>query len=245
MNIIQVGCHTGNDGVFSFAKANQDKIKKLILIDALASSVDLCEKFYAENLGEENLEKLVFIKKAIVGDSTIKEIDFFVTKNEHEDDAEVGYTAFSSVDIKHLNGHNVKNIKKISVPTVTLNDIFKEHSLSRVDRLFLDAEGLDGIILLSLDLENTDIPFICFEGAHIDGTFQGIQRKVFEQGSISNELFHKKLKPNGYEMFRVFLKDDSQYDYNHWAIKSDKENLIGEIEESFKHKNILIQKYNI
>jgi|19_taG_2_1085344.scaffolds.fasta_scaffold60849_1 FkbM family methyltransferase len=245
MDIIQVGCHTGNDAVFAFAKSKQDKIKKLILIDALASSVDLCKKFYEKNLEQENFEKLIFVKKAIVDDDTIKEIDFFVTENEHEDDGQIGYTAFSSVDINHLNGHNVKNIKKISVPAVTLNEILKEHSLSRVDRLFLDAEGLDGKILLSLDLENIDIPFICFEGVHIDGTFRGMHQKVLEQGSISNRLFHKKLKPNGYEIFAVFLKDDSQYDYNHWAIKSDQENLIGEIRESLKHKNVEIVKYNI
>ena len=195
MHIIQIGCHTGDDTFFTFFQENQNEIKKCLIIDALSSSVDICEKYYKSKINNKNFEKITFLRKAIVSDPTIDHVDFFVTKNEHEDDGEIDFTAFSSTSENHLLSHGVKNVKKIEVPAITLTNLLEDFSLKNVDRLYLDAEGLDAKILLSMDFSAFDIPFVCFESSHTDG--------AFVQGDNGQRL-HAKLKESGYDIFTFF-----------------------------------------
>ena len=210
MHIVQVGCHIGNDPAFSLIKDKDNKIEKALIIDALPSSVDICKKFYKNELQNKTLEKITFLKKAIVSDDNINEIDFFVTRNEHDDDEQIKYTAFSSTDINHLKAHGVRDIKKISVNSITLPALFEKYSMRRIDRLFLDAEGLDAKILLSVDFKKFDIPFICYESSHTDG--------AFKSGTNNYNLFNKLIE-NKYKIYTFFHHKDNQYDWNCWALK--------------------------
>ena len=235
MHIVQIGCHVGNDSVFSLIEHKEEQIKKALIVDALPSSVDICKNFYKNKVKNETFEKLTFLKKAIVSRGEIKEVDFFVTRNEHDDDNQVGYTAFSSTNINHLRAHGVQNIKKISVTSTTLSALFNKHSMTRIDRLFLDAEGLDAEILLSLDFKKFDIPFICYESSHTDGAFQ--------RGTNTYKLFDK-FKENGYKIY-TFLHyagnygyTQDQYDWNCWALK-DGEEEYNDMTEYSGHKEKL------
>lgn len=229
MHLVQIGCHTGDDSAFSFIKDKENEIEQSLIIDALPSSVDICEKLYKENIKKENFEKINFLRRAIVADENLQEVDFFVTENEHQDDGQIGYTAFSSTDVNHLKSHGVKNIKKISIPSITLDKLFNDHSLSRIDRLFLDAEGLDAQILLSLDFEKFEIPFICYESSHTDGTFN-----IGEKG---HRLFNK-FKNNNYKVYTFFHSssnegyDHDQYDWNCWALKGGQQEYDDMVEYS-------------
>jgi len=231
MRLVQVGCHTGNDPFFDYVKAKQDEIEKVVIIDALPSSVDICEESYRANIAPENLTKLTFIRAAVVANEDHEDtVDFFVPRNEHSGDAEVKYTAFSSTDRDHLTRHRVTDVKKISVPAFTLDEVFEQQRLGeKIDRLDLDAEGLDADILLALNLERFDIPFVCFENLHVEG---GVSKK---------DLLHQKFKDNGYRLVTLIHKANPKYGYNYdhfdwntWALKDM--NLVAEIIEYAGHK---------
>ena len=226
MHIIQIGCHTGNDPFFSFFQEHQNEIEKCVIADALSSSVDICENHYKSNISQENFKKITFLRKAIVSDPEVDHVDFFVTENEHEDDKEVHYTAFSSTSENHLLSHGVKNIKKLEVPSITLTNLLKDSSITKADRLYLDAEGLDAKILLSLDFSAFELPFVCFENSHTDG--------AFVQGDNGQRLY-SKFKNNEYDVFTFLHKGGNygyvsdQYDWNCWAIKKGQEALLEDV----------------
>jgi FkbM family methyltransferase len=217
MHIVQVGCHTGDDQFFDLVKANQNSIEKCIILDALSSSVDICRSKYEKIFSKDLLNKTTFLKKAVVDNDLTKSISFYCTENEHLDNKDIKYTAFSSTDISHLRSHGVANIKSIEVEAVSLNNLFKEFNLKKIDRLYLDAEGLDASILLSIDFDNVEIDFLCFEAAHTDGPFT----RGFNYNSIIN-----KLKEKDYSLY-TFLHQggkngypNDQIDWNIWAIKN-------------------------
>lgn len=236
MHLVQVGCHTGNDPFSDFFKTKQDEVKKAVLIDALPKSVDLCREAYQKTVKPENFGKLNFIKAAIVPDlSNGNTVNFFTPEEGHDGDSNIKYTEFSSTKIDHLEKHQVSNIKTISMPAMTLEQVFKEQNLGTdIDRLFLDAEGLDGELLMSLDFEKFNIPFICFEGTHIGGTHN-------TKDSEERTAVYQKLKSSGYKIVTIFHHGNPRYgyahdhcDYNFWAIKN--ENLAIEIMKYAGHK---------
>ncbi len=234
MYTVQIGCHTGDDPFIDFFDEKKEDISKCLMIEALSSSLKLCEERYAKRFAPEHLDKISFINKAIVDNADINSIDFFFPEGEHEKDGEISYTAFSSTDKNHLLSHGIKNINKRSVEAVTLHQLFKDFSLDVVDRLYLDAEGLDAKILLSLDLSSVDIPFICFEATHTDGSFT--------RGDNCQQVY-KHLKENGYKIFTFLHKggqegyDTDQLDWNWWALKDGDEYLQQEVVEFAGHKS--------
>jgi FkbM family methyltransferase len=62
------------------------------------------------------------------------------------------------------------NMKKTEVACLTLPDLFSAYQVKSIDRLLVDAEGMDFDILMSIDFENVDIRKIIFERKHMDGT---------------------------------------------------------------------------
>jgi len=234
MHTVQIGCHTGDDPFLDFFASKKEEIDKCLMVEALSSSLDLCKKLYSEKFDSEAMDKVSFINKVVVDNPSLKKIDFFFPKGEHEGDGEVSYTAFSSTDKNHLISHGVKALEKREVAAITLSKLFEDFGLEKVDRLYLDAEGLDARILLSVDLAEIDIPFICFEAAHTDGAFK-------RETNCSNVYDH--LKTNGYSIYTFFHKagqagyDADQLDWNWWAIKGDEKSLLQEIIEFAGHKS--------
>lgn len=60
-----------------------------------------------------------------------------------------------------------KEIKKIPVQCVTLQDIVDKYQLDHIDVIQIDAEGHDEIILSSIDFEKIQPKIIIFEHAHM------------------------------------------------------------------------------
>ncbi len=234
MHTVQIGCHTGDDPFIGFFSEKKDEINKCLMVEALSSSLELCRERYTQRFSAEYLDKISFINKAVVDDAAVDSIDFFFPEGEHDNDGEISYTAFSSTDKNHLFSHGVKTVSKREVEAVTLADLFKEFSLEKVDRLYLDAEGLDAKILLSLDLSAIEIPFICFEVAHTDGPFN--------RGSNCSDVY-KHLTTNGYKIYTFLHKagqegyDNDQLDWNWWALKGDVKTLQEEVIEFAGHKS--------
>ena len=242
MHTIQIGPHTGDDPFVEFFSSKHEEIKKCLIVEALSSSLDICKNTYEKRFTKDKLNKISFINKAIVEDPTVDFIDFFCPKGEHENDGQIKYTAFSSTCKNHLISHGVKDIEKKEVPAITLSKLFKEQGFKKVDRLYLDAEGLDAKIILSLDLKEIDIPFICFEASHTDGAFTREETAV--------EVF-KFLTDHNYGIYSFFHKIDNQMDWNWWAIKDNDEELAKDIVEFGGHKtkvksqdSILVQVFD-
>mgnify|MGYP001216479277 FL=1 len=250
MNIVQIGAHVGQDGKLELIQDNENKIKKCVLIEPLQSSLGKCIDFYKENLKKEVFDKITFLNQAVVPDESINTVDFFVPQNEHDSPNGLSYTAFCSTRKDHVEAHlrnSGEKIKKITVTASSLNAILRDHigTGMTIDRLFVDAEGVDGEILLSLNLDLFDIPYICFEGLHLDGVMTGVHQKVQEKNSISNRLFYEKFMPNNYNLYTFFDTDERAFDYDNWAIKSDRQDLVHEVERLFfKKKNGQLQKFN-
>ncbi len=226
MHIVQIGSHTGDDPFIEFFSAKNQEIKKCLIVEALSSSLDICKEVYEKKFAKDELNKITFLNKAIVEDSKIDFVDFFYPRGEHENDGEIHYTAFSSTSKNHLISHGVKDIEKKEVPAITLSKLFEEQGLQKVDRLYLDAEGLDAKIILSLDLKEIDIPFMCFEAAHTDG--------AFTRGQTAGEVF-KFLTKHNYAIYSFFHKIDNQMDWNWWAIKNNNEEVAKDIVEFGGH----------
>ena len=234
MHTVQIGCHTGDDPFLDFFDSKKEQIDKCLMVEALASSLDLCQKLYSEKIDSEHLVKISFINKAIVDKPDTDSVDFFFPKGEHESDGDVSYTAFSSTDKNHLVSHGITEIEKREVPAITLSALFKEFGMEKVDRLDLDAEGLAARILLSLNLSEIDNHFICFEAAHTDSAFKRDQK--------CKDLY-KHLTDNGYSIFSFYHTsknegyDCDQLDWNWWAIKGEERELLHEIFEFAGHKS--------
>ena len=76
----------------------------------------------------------------------------------------------ASVDINHITKHypnTVDRVVKTSIESITINDLFEKHNLSKIDILFIDAEGIDDIIIRSIDFSKIEINQIYFENLHI------------------------------------------------------------------------------
>lgn len=185
MNIIQIGCHTGEDHVHDFIKKNN--CNKIILIDANPYALDICKQKYID------IQKnIIFLNYAIVPRyvNDNKHITFYIPEQDKT-------SAHCSVSLDFIKKHNHEKWIEKTVPCITLNDLFKQINISLIDRLYIDAEGLDSEIVLSLDLESIKIDYIFFEHMHSDG--------AFSHGENLRSVI-SKLQKNGYS-----LKDNDMY----------------------------------
>lgn len=177
MNIVQVGCHDGNDHVYEYVFRNSDRINSLFLIDPLSDALDLAKKRYSI------FNFVKFYEMAIV-EEYANEIEFFYPKNIQE-------AQTSSINKNHAETFQTEVISK-KVAATTLDSFFKNNSLSNIDRLYIDTEGLDCKILQSIDLTKYDIKYIEYEYIHSDGTH------FFGPNGIALE---KKLESFGYKIY--------------------------------------------
>lgn len=58
-------------------------------------------------------------------------------------------------------------ITSIKVKNTNINKLLKEHEISQLDILFIDAEGADDEIIKSIDFDEYNIKKIYFENLHI------------------------------------------------------------------------------
>jgi FkbM family methyltransferase len=157
MNIVQIGCHLGHDHVYDFVSKNL--CNKIILIDANPYALDICKKQYI------NISNTTFLNYAIVPNyNESRSIKFFIPKNDTT-------SAHCSTSLSFIQKHDHKEWLEIDVECITLNDLFKSFKLYDIDKLYIDAEGLDAQIILSLNLLDVNIKYIYFEHMHSDGAF--------------------------------------------------------------------------
>lgn len=155
--LIQVGCNRGNDHVFSYIKENKQAFEKVYLIDANVNcGTKIKEQYDNLNINYEFLNFAVSVDDA-------DEIIFY--KGEHE------FCEHASTKKSHLldHRHHEDKIIQIKIKAKNLNSFFIENKLHKIDRLYIDVEGMDIDIVNSIDFDKFDIKYIQFESMHSDG----------------------------------------------------------------------------
>jgi len=179
MNIVNIGCGPGKDECFFFVKANEKFLKgsKVFVVDAspasLKSSQGLYEKFFSDDCGID----FRFLNYAVSDDDQAESLSFYIPKNEPT-------CGLSSLSPSHLSQHGRhEEVEEVKIPARTAHSLFDELGLTHIDRLYVDVEGWDAKILLSIDFKKYFIPFILFEHLHLDGSFS--------KGELAESLFNR------------------------------------------------------
>jgi hypothetical protein len=157
MNILQIGCHHGNDEVFKFIENNKNLIKKIILIDANQKSLELARSTY------KNIENVEFFNYAVLP------IDIGKTKINLYLPAEDETSAWTCINSEFVSAHaHHNNLVSIESPTISLSKLLINHS--DTTNLFIDTEGLDVLNLFSVNFDQfPSLKEVTFEFIHSDG----------------------------------------------------------------------------
>ena len=161
MNVLQIGCNKCDDHVTEYVSNNADKIDHLILIDIDKSFVTHANRIY------KNVKKLTTIVTAITSDPTQKEITLYHLKHHMFS----GHTSFS---YKHMidHKHSPKNIVEVNHSARTITSVLEEYNIKEIERLYIDTEGLDVDILMTIDYNKYNVSHITFEHIHCGGAWK-------------------------------------------------------------------------
>jgi len=180
MNIIQIGCHNCEDDVKPFIERESKKIEKFFCIDAQEEAVTIAKSKY-KFLGD----KVEFIQAAIVDNSHEEDsITFYAPKDPEE------MSGHCSIIKSHVTGHEHPEIIETKVKAININNLL-DMVKGKIDFLFIDAEGLDADLILSINLSKYDIGHIFYEHRHASG--------VHNPGLKHNEVL-RKLDSFNYEL---------------------------------------------
>lgn len=154
MNIIQIGCYKGKDHVQHFITEHYDQIQKAVLIDGNKNYVEECQNAY------KDLPRVQILHYAIVLDDS-NSATFYISKDAPEE---------CTVSKAYIDSFPSGNYIPVEVPAINLNNLFKLYKLTCIDRLYIDAEGMDIDIVNSIDFNTFDITYLHFEHLHAEGT---------------------------------------------------------------------------
>jgi hypothetical protein len=162
MNVIQIGVNRGSDHLTSII--NNKDVDCLILVEPLDVHNEHIIKCYGDykNYFLENI--------AISPTDDQDELQFYYHINDHP------LFEVSSVNKQHILKHGYarygvldeEGIRTVTVKCLTLNNLFKKYNLKDIDILYIDAEGLDDVLIHSIDFEKYNINKIYFENIHIN-----------------------------------------------------------------------------
>ena len=88
-------------------------------------------------------------------------------------------SGIGSFDKQHILNHKNKrflvsdsDIEEVNIQYLSFSNLIKKYSISSIDLLQIDVEGVEFDILNSIDFEKIEIKKIIFEFKHFDGTFK-------------------------------------------------------------------------
>lgn len=177
MNVVQIGTCKANDHLPQWVKSHD--VDLVVLVEPMRVHYEDIMKAYEGT-------NYAILGCAAVELPTNEFMSFFYHKNDGPN-YEVASTSKQHI-LKH--GLSEEGIVELKVPCKTMNEIFEMYDMNVVHYLFIDAEGLDEVLIKSIDFEKYDIKQIYFEGLHInvDSTVEFLRSKGFstEVGVGSN-----------------------------------------------------------
>jgi FkbM family methyltransferase len=157
MIIVQVGCNNGKDHILDFCLKNKGSIEEIHLIEPNPVALEDCKQTYSD------FHQARFYGLAIVPNDD-ETINLYIPQDK-------AFNGHASTFKNHLSVHNHNNFDTINVSALNLNKFFDSNKITRCDRLFVDAEGLDCEIILNFDFAKHNVGRIEFETLHSDGFF--------------------------------------------------------------------------
>ena len=211
--IVNIGCSHNKDDAFHFIVNNQKNIKKVHLIDAAPEAIKKCKKLYEKHVYADFFKKIELHQIAIVANPNIDTVKmlfpsedtasgFATTDLEMAINNAVGQRTntpegFEAVQKTIVDGKLRVPLVHIEVACSTVNCFLKKIGLKDIDRLYIDIEGLDSDVLLNLDLDYFNIPFILYEHLHLDGYMNKKTTGPFPK----HKRLHQKLKNYNFNIY--------------------------------------------
>ena len=146
------------DSCLKFIKENKDEIEFIHLIEPVKDCFPYIEKSY------NFFERKTIYNIAITNDKNQKELKIYLPNNDKT-------SGHVSSNPNHLSVHGHTDLEVRDVNCFTLNDFLTLNSIDRCDRLYIDTEGLDCLILLDYDYNKFKTNYIEFEIIHSDGPY--------------------------------------------------------------------------
>ena len=187
MTFVQIGAHEGNtfsDPVFHLARRHG---WNGVLVEPVPYVFEKLVANYAGHPGTLRFENAAISSQA-------GQRDFYCVDERHPQFERLSrfHTQLGSFHEDHLQSigrlQDASSIRKVTVPCLTFHQLLEKHGLEHVDLLFVDTEGHDVEILMSIDFTRVRPGVIVFENMHSDGTGQRGDRyrqcleKLEEQG---------------------------------------------------------------
>lgn len=157
-NILHVGCHNGNDDIYSLISENKNDVESVVLVDANPNCIEQTKKQYAE-IPNCKFECFAVLPVSIGGLS----IDLHSPVGEKTSEVSSVIKDFVTTHSKDA------NTETFQAKTTTLKELLVKYP--KTNYLSVDTEGLDVLNLFSLDsVDYENIKEISFEFIHSDGT---------------------------------------------------------------------------
>jgi FkbM family methyltransferase len=155
MTIVQIGCNDGKDHVLDFCTKNKESIEEIHLIEPNPEALEDCKQTYSD------FKQAKFYNLAVVSND-LESISLYIPQGK-------SCNGHASTFANHLTAHGHQDFRTINASATSLAGFFDSNKITKCDRLYIDAEGLDCDILLGLDVQKYRIARIEFEVIHTDG----------------------------------------------------------------------------
>ena len=189
--LVVLGAHIG-----IHIKSEIEKIlpEKVLLVEPVPHNVVEIKK----NLN--NLEGIIIEQFALSDKNETR--NFYFVKNTSIHKLKKHWSSgIGSFNKQHLLDHKSKRFKieeedidKISIEAIRFKDLVDKYNINQIDKLLVDVEGSEFVILNDIDLSSINIKKIIFEYKHFDG-YQTTGKKL--------EEILKKFEENGYTTKKI------------------------------------------
>jgi len=189
--LVVLGAHIGVHIKNEISKIIDSKV---LLVEPVPHNIDAIK----DNLKE--FKNVIIEKKAVSNLNEIK--DFYFVKGESIDKLKKHWASgIGSFNKDHLLSHRSKrflieenDIDKIPIETLRFKDLIKKYSITEIEKLIIDVEGLEYEILSDIDLKEIKINNIMFEYKHFDG--------YLKSGNKLEEIINK-FERNNYKITKI------------------------------------------
>ena len=182
--LVVIGAHSG---IFLKDLISDYTDQKILLVEPVPYNYQILENEYKDH------PDILICKNAIL-DKVKKDNFYYVKKDSISKLGKHWASQIGSFDKNHILNHKNKrfdiqeeDIQTVEVEFITFSDLIKKYSINSIDKLQIDVEGAEYVIMNSINYQETKINKIFFESKHFDGTFtEGNKLKEIKEKLISS-----------------------------------------------------------
>ena len=189
--LVVIGAHSG---IFLKDLISDYTDQKILLVEPVPYNYQILENEYKDH------PDILICKNAIL-DKVKKDNFYYVKKDSISKLGKHWASQIGSFDKKHILNHKNKrfdiqeeDIQTVEVEFITFSDLIKKYSINSIDKLQIDVEGAEYVIMNSINYQEIKINKIFFESKHFDGTFH--------EGEKLKEI-KEKLILSGYNLEQI------------------------------------------